>query len=202
MNNCINLISILLLFAFGIAYLLKLYALSKRYNLKANVLANRNKSKKTQLVERMLQLSTLVWIVVWFGEVISNQLRINDLLKLWNNNLVSIVGLLVITAGIIFFCVAAITMKNSWRVGIDKSTKSELITEGIYKYSRNPAFVGFYLMFIGLFFVYLDIITLIVMILNIYIMNRLVIEEEKHLEEMFGEEYIKYKDKTPRYLLW
>jgi Putative protein-S-isoprenylcysteine methyltransferase len=175
--------------------------LRKRYNLKANVLANRNKSEKIQLVERTLQLATLVWGVVWFGEAILKQLNINNLFILWNSNLVNIVGLLVITAGIIFFCVAAITMKNSWRVGIDKTTKSKLITEGIYKYSRNPAFVGFYLMFIGLFFVYLDLITLIVAMFNIYAMNRLVIEEEKHLEEMFGEEYISYKGKTPRYLL-
>ena len=201
MSKSINIISVLLFFVFGIAYMLKLYMLRKRYNLKANVLANKNKSEKTQLVERTLQIATLVWAVVWFGEAISKRLNINNLFKLWNSNLVNIAGLLAIAAGIIFFCVAAITMKNSWRVGIDKTTKSKLITGGIYKYSRNPAFVGFYLMFIGLFFVYLDLITLIVMMLNIYAMNRLVIEEEKHLEEMFGEEYISYKSKTPRYLL-
>lgn len=57
-------------------------------------------------------------------------------------------------------------------------------------------------MFTGLFLVYADVITCMVMLLNIYAMNRLVIEEEKHLEEMFGKEYVIYKEKAPRYLFW
>lgn len=202
MNNFINLASFLLLSVFGVAYILKLYILRRKYKIKANVLANKNKSGKAQIVERTLQVATFSWIIVWFGEIIVTQLGLGNRLKLMNNDFISISGLFLITVGIIFFITAAITMKNSWRVGIDKSTKSKLITEGIYKYSRNPAFVGFYLMFIGLFLVYTDLITCISMLLNIYAMNRLVIEEEKHLEEVFGKEYIDYKKKAPRYLLW
>lgn len=202
MKNFINLISILLLLVFGLAYLLKLYRLSKKYKIKVNVLASKNKSEKTQRVERILQISTFIWVIVWVGEIILIQLNLNKRLKLWDSYIISISGLFLIIAGVTFFIMAAITMKNSWRVGIDKSTKSKLIIEGIYQYSRNPAFVGFYLMFIGLFLVYADAITCGVMLLNIYAMNKLVIEEEKHLEEVFGKEYINYKKKTPRYLLW
>ncbi|MFR1710502.1 MAG: methyltransferase family protein [Clostridium sp.] len=202
MRGVINLFSFLLLLIFGFVYLAKLYMLNKKYNLQANVLANKYKSKKVQVVERTLQIATFTWIIVWVGEIVLANLNINNPLKLMDRDFISILGLLVISLGIVFFIVAAITMKNSWRVGIDKSTKSKLITEGIYRYSRNPAFVGFYLMFIGLFFVYMDIITCIIMLLNIYAMNRLVSEEEKHLEESFGDEYIIYKKKTPRYLLW
>lgn len=202
MKDFINLASILLLLVFGAAYLLKLYILQKKYKIRANVLANKNKNGKAQMVERTLKIATFSWIIVWFGEIIVTQLSLDNRLKLMNNYFISILGVFLITIGVIFFIVAAITMKNSWRVGIDKSTKSKLITEGIYKYSRNPAFVGFYLMFIGLFLVYADVITCISMLINIYAMNRLVIEEEKHLEEMFGKEYTNYKKKTPRYLFW
>lgn len=200
MKYFINLGSITLLLAFGLSYILKLYMLRKKYNLHANVLGNKNKSKEIQIVERTLQIGTFTWIIVWVCEIISTQLNIYNMLKLFNSFLISILGLLVITIGVVFFTVAAITMKNSWRVGIDKDTKTELISEGIYKYSRNPAFVGFYLMFIGVFLVYTDLITCFMMLLNIYTMNRLVFEEEKHLEEMFGQEYIIYKANTPRYL--
>lgn len=202
MRGFINLFSALLLFIFGFVYLAKLYMLNKKYNLQANVLANKNKSKKVQNVERTLQIATFTWIIVWISEIVLTNFNINNTLKLMDSNFISILGLLVISLGIVFFIVAAITMKNSWRVGIDKSTKSKLITKGIYRYSRNPAFVGFYLMFIGLFFVYIDVVTCIMIFLNIYAMNRLINEEEKHLEEMFGDEYIIYKKKTPRYLLW
>lgn len=198
----INLISFLLLLVFGLAYLLKLLILNKKYNLKANVLANKNKSKKVQRVERTLQTTTFIWLLVWVGEIISTYLQMENILRLWNSTFVSILGLFIITIGVVFFIIAAITMKNSWRVGIDKGTKSKLITEGLYKYSRNPAFVGFYLMFAGIFFVYADVTTCVALFFNVYAMHRLVLEEEKHLEEMFEEEYTNYRKKTPRYLLW
>jgi protein-S-isoprenylcysteine O-methyltransferase Ste14 len=201
-SNFINLGSFLLLLIFGISYLLKLYMLRKRYNLKANVLANSNKSKKVQKVERTLQIATFIWLIAWIVEIAAVYLNIKNSLMLWNSYYVSIIGLVVIAIGVVFFIAAAVTMKNSWRVGIDKSTKSKLITEGIYKYSRNPAFVGFYLKFIGLFLVYSDIVTGVVMTVNIYAMHRLVLEEEKHLAEMFSKNYIVYKQKTPRYLFF
>jgi protein-S-isoprenylcysteine O-methyltransferase Ste14 len=59
---------------------------------------------------------------------------------------------------------AAISMRTSWCVGIDKSKKTKLIKEDRYKLSRNPAFVGFDLMFVGLFFAYSNIVTLTVLI--------------------------------------
>jgi protein-S-isoprenylcysteine O-methyltransferase Ste14 len=70
---------------------------------------------------------------------------------------------LVNTEGL-YLVTAAISMKASRRVGIDKSIKTRLIKEGIYKLSRNPAFVGFDLMFIDLFLAYSNIVTLTVLI--------------------------------------
>jgi protein-S-isoprenylcysteine O-methyltransferase Ste14 len=70
---------------------------------------------------------------------------------------------LVNTEGL-YLVTAAISMKASWRIGIDKSIKTRLIKEGIYKLSRNPAIVGFDLMFVGLFWAYSNIITLTVLI--------------------------------------
>ncbi|OPJ63941.1 methyltransferase family protein [Clostridium oryzae] len=196
----INLISFLLLLVFGLIFLLKLYVLRKKYSLQANVLANRNKGRKVQLVERMVQISSATWILVWIGEIVLVQLNIVNKFQLWNNYYVSILGLIVMTVGVMFFIVAAMTMKASWRVGIDKSSKSKLITEGIYRYSRNPTFVGLYFIVIGIFLVYADAATCISMLANMYAINRLVLEEEKHLKEIFGKEYDVYIKKTPRYL--
>jgi len=44
---------------------------------------------------------------------------------------------------VLVFLLAMISIETSWRVGIDKKIKTELVTSGTYKYSRNPAFVGF-----------------------------------------------------------
>jgi protein-S-isoprenylcysteine O-methyltransferase Ste14 len=103
--------------------------------------------------------------------------------------------------GVAFFVAAVLFMKNSWRVGIDKSTKTTLIREGIYRFSRNPAFIGFDLMFAGVFISYADILTLFAMLVNGMALHLLILQEEKHLRSVFGEEYAEYARQVPRYLL-
>ncbi len=109
-------------------------------------------------------------------------------------------GLLLSLCGVLIFAVSMITMKNSWRVGIDKETKTEFVKHGIYKYSRNPAFVGFDMMFIGLFFTYSNLIVLVVVIVNIIGLDLLIRKEEEHLNEIFGEKYKEYKKEVGRYI--
>ena len=41
-------------------------------------------------------------------------------------------------------------MRDSWRAGISETYKTELVTEGIYQISRNPVFLGFELLYIGI----------------------------------------------------
>ena len=65
-----------------------------------------------------------------------------------------ITGAILGFAGDILFAVSVITMKDSWRLVLQKMIKTEMITGGIYSVSRNPAFwpsdcvyVGLLLMF-------------------------------------------------------
>lgn len=111
-------------------------------------------------------------------------------------------GLFITALGVTFFMLAAVSMKSSWRVGIDKQSKTALITGGIYKYSRNPAFVGFDFMFIGVFLTFPDILTVLVMTINMIAFHLLILQEERHLTEAFGKEYIQYKQITLRYLFF
>ena len=50
-------------------------------------------------------------------------------------------------------------MKDSWRAGIPEKDKTELVTGGIYAFCRNPAFLGFDLMYIGVLCMYCNILT-------------------------------------------
>ena len=92
-------------------------------------------------------------------------------------------------------------MKENWRAGVQRNEKTNLVTTGIYSISRNPAFLGFDLMYIGILFSffnwYLFVITAIVVSLfHLQIVN----VEESFLMEAFGQEYIEYKKKVFRYL--
>ena len=52
------------------------------------------------------------------------------------------VGLILIHLSLLWISVAQYQMSNSWRIGIDENNKTELITKGLFSYSRNPIFLG------------------------------------------------------------
>ena len=49
-------------------------------------------------------------------------------------------GLLLLSLVLVW--IAQSQMANSWRIGIDEKNKTELVTRGLFAYSRNPIFLG------------------------------------------------------------
>lgn len=79
----------------------------------------------------------------------------------------------------------------------------KLITDGPYVYSRNPMMTGVFLIFTGIgIFLQSITITFLLTPLSIFIVF-LTIKyiEEPELEKRFGEDYLEYKERTPRFLL-
>ena len=102
--------------------------------------------------------------------------------------------------GDFIFLLSVICMKDSWRAGIPDNEKTELITTGIYKYSRNPAFLGFDFMYIGVMLIYLNPLTVIFSLFAVVTLHLQILQEEKYLTAAFGSEYLKYKSRVFRYL--
>ena len=198
----VNVLSVLLFSAFFSSYISKLVIMNKKSGIIALVLAKGNKGKTTDFSESLVRTTTFMWGATWLLESIFSKWVVDFLPNLFTNNLINYLGLFIILIGLIFFVSSMITMKNSWRVGIDKDTKTQLITNGLYKYSRNPAFVGFDLMFIGLFLVFPNIVTLFICLINVISIHYLILQEEKHLENTVQEDYLFYRNNTPRYLFF
>ena len=195
-----NVVSLMLFVLFMFSYSLKLVIQMRRNKINAFVLGKGVKTKETRGVELFVRVSTFIWGTTWVIQAVLED-QVNNLIgTIFEVDYV--LGLAVIALGLVTFIKAMIDMKSSWRVGIDKEVKSNLITNGIYQHSRNPAFVGFDLMFAGLFLAYPNILTLIVAVSNIIGMHLLIIQEEKHLKAVFGDDYITYMKKTPRYFLF
>lgn len=102
--------------------------------------------------------------------------------------------------GDVIFLLSILCMKDSWRAGIPDKDKTELVTAGIYRYSRNPAFLGFDFMYIGVLLMYGNVLTLLASGFAIVMLHLQILQEEHHLEKTFGEEYIRYKKQVFRYL--
>lgn len=109
-------------------------------------------------------------------------------------------GFLIALIGDAIFLIAVLCMKDSWRAGIPEKDKTELVTGGIYAFSRNPAFLGFDFMYIGVFFMYCNILTGAFTAFAVVMLHMQILQEERYMESTFGEEYLSYKKRVLRYL--
>ena len=98
------------------------------------------------------------------------------------------------------FLLSAWCMKNSWRAGIPDKDKTELVTTGIYRFSRNPAFLGFDLMYIGVLLLYGNLLTFGFSVFAIVMLHLQILQEERYLAETFGAPYQAYCRHVFRYL--
>lgn len=101
------------------------------------------------------------------------------------------------------FTIAILTnlqMNKAWRSGIDQNNTSELITQGLFARSRNPAYIGVAFAQIGFFLALPSIFSTICLIVGLTALRIQVMLEEQHLKQTFGTQYVVYKQNVPRWL--
>jgi protein-S-isoprenylcysteine O-methyltransferase Ste14 len=96
--------------------------------------------------------------------------------------------------------IAQVTIGKSWRVGIDEQTKPGLVTNGMYRYIRNPTYSGLYLLCIGVWLINPTILYSYWILLFFVMMEFQVRCEEEYLESIYGNEYLEYCKRTKRYI--
>ncbi len=123
------------------------------------------------------------------------------LLPFWylESNLGFVIGWILLFSSLILVWIAQSQMRNSWRIGIDEINKTELVTSGLFSFSRNPIFLGIMVANIGLFSILPNAFTLLIVSLSTLSMNIQIRLEEEFLEKEFGDPYIQYKNKVKRW---
>ena len=109
-------------------------------------------------------------------------------------------GFLIGMLGDIIFLISVVCMKDSWRAGIPDKDKTELVTNCIYKFSRNPAFLGFDFMYAGVLLMYFNPLTAVFSLFAAVTLHLQILQEEKYLTSVFGSSYTAYKSRVFRYL--
>ena len=99
---------------------------------------------------------------------------------------------------LIWTIIAQYQMQDSWRICIDAEKKTELITNGLFLYSRNPIFLGMILSLLGLFLVTPNSFTLLFLILGYVLIQIQIRLEEEFLVGQHGETYKIYKSQVRR----
>jgi protein-S-isoprenylcysteine O-methyltransferase Ste14 len=100
--------------------------------------------------------------------------------------------------GLIGYCAwqfkRAQTCIEPWRA------TSSIITNGPYRFSRNPIYLGFAIAGSGIALAFNTYWMLLSVLAFVLIANKLVIErEEKYLERKFGDPYLNYQQQTRRW---
>lgn len=113
---------------------------------------------------------------------------------IWVGYLLVVVGLGLAFGAVIRFIRARTTLDPHGSV-------SGIVKDGVYRFSRNPIYLGFVCLLIGFPFAFGSYWGLILSPLFIFLMNTLVIQpEEAYLEKKFGEAYTSYKSRARRWL--
>ncbi len=187
----VQIIALSLAGLFYAVYLQRQFALRRR-GIRADRLGRGEKPRATRTVEIILLTVTLTMPVVQVMSVLCWPVVV----PLW----LSVAGAVIGTAGMVFFLLAVVAMRDNWRAGIDAAQKTELVTRGIYRISRNPAFVGFDLFYIGLAAMFPNPVLVALTLAGIVLFHLQILQEERHAPEAFGQAYIDYRRKTRRYL--
>lgn len=84
---------------------------------------------------------------------------------------------------------------------VNPEQATQLVTAGIYRFSRNPMYVGFFLWLAACAVAIGALINLLLLPVFIVLVNRLYITpEEQALEALFGDQFSRYKKKVRRWL--
>lgn len=93
------------------------------------------------------------------------------------------------------------SMGSHWRSGIPEGDVRPLITTGAYAFSRNPMFLLIQLAQIGFFLSLPSVFTLVCLVVGMAAIHAQTRLEERYLEAHHRDEYRRYKERTPRWLI-
>jgi len=101
-------------------------------------------------------------------------------------------GLIICLFGMIFTIVAILNFATS--------PKDKVINKGLYRFTRNPTYIGMILMQIGLGIACSSWLYLLLTVALMILLNANLSAEERYCLYRFGDDYRKYRNSTPRWI--
>ena len=186
-----QIIGLIILFVFYLCYFMKMFQ-QRKQGIQTDHMG-KGKQGIEKKIEIMMKTATILTFIVEIISIYFNTTMFPRSIRM--------VGILLGMMGNIIFIISVLTMKESWRAGVSYEEKTDLITDGIYQISRNPAFLGFDLVYTGMCFMFFNPVLVVISLLAI-IMFHLQIKyvEEPFLKQEFKEQYLQYYQQVNRYI--
>lgn len=113
----------------------------------------------------------------------------------------TVVALALLAVNLLVGSASMIGLRDSWRIGVLEDQRTDLIEGGIYRFSRNPFFLSYMIMFASYTILLQNIILFVLSLAGFAMIHAMVLKEEKHLTAMHGDRYRRYKERVPRYII-
>lgn len=101
-------------------------------------------------------------------------------------------------AGIILYGIGIILCVCS-TFDFSKPTKNGINLKGLYRYSRNPMYIAYFIYILGCVLLTQSLLLLLILILFQIATHWIILSEEKWCKVEFGNEYVEYMKKVRRY---
>lgn len=118
---------------------------------------------------------------------------------LYDSALTRALGLALFAAGLALVALAFLHLGRSVSIGLPRE-QTELKIRGVYRLSRNPMYIGSSLMCVGACLFALHPVNFLLLAIMLGVHHRIVLKEEEFLEQRFGQRWLDYKARTPRYV--
>ncbi len=141
-----------------------------------------------------------IWMVClarWLFPPIDNYLGMFVALNVWP---VVLAGNILLTAGFVFTLGVHFSLGRQWRSGIDPGGPEALRTDGFYRFSRNPMFLGIAVAQVGFFLALPSVFSSVCLGVGLYTLHKQTLAEETHLGVRFNNDYRQYREAVPRWL--
>jgi protein-S-isoprenylcysteine O-methyltransferase Ste14 len=116
-------------------------------------------------------------------------------------NVAPIPGILLIGTAVTLISQAFPRMRRAGTNVDPTKPATVLVTEGPFKYTRNPLYLSLTLFYIGIATLVNTIWAILLLPIVLYVINRGVIDrEERYLKRKFGEQYTQYTQRVRRWI--
>lgn len=109
-------------------------------------------------------------------------------------------GFFIFVIAMLLLNLSLINLGRFTKMGLPKHDKIRLQTRGIYRISRNPMYLGLILLAVSTVIILPNPVSIALTIAGIIIHHRIILREEKFLQQHFGREYAAYRKQTRRYI--
>jgi protein-S-isoprenylcysteine O-methyltransferase Ste14 len=144
--------------------------------------------------------SFLVWMVLFTTSIRPGILKFVPALVKAQSVLMRVISAALAVFAAVLIISSFFALGVSLKFGLPRGESGSLKRNGLYRFSRNPMYLGFALLDAAAVLFIPSIFVLVPSVVAIYVHHRIVLAEEAHMVKTWGDEYMKYMKTVRRYV--